>query len=420
MIGRRSERLGLAERELASPTPVSPATGGRWSGEGLLGKVALLLFGLLLPLLVLEAALRLAGPILPGFYRTGTDLVVHPVFGHFHQPSFVGWRKTAEFTVQERINSKGLRERELPYEKPPRTGRVLMLGDSFVEAVQVEAGQTVSSRLEGLLNEGGARAEVINGGVGGFGTAQAWLFFRDEGYRYSPDLVLLVVYLGNDVRNNSSRLDNDVRLRTEPYFALESDGSLRQLDLSAKRAPREGAGDQLKRVLRASALFNVFETGVLEKLDGDEDVEEGYSWSKNERVFQARYTRDWEEAWEITEALLAQVKREVEGRGGRLVLVAAPSDLQVRPADWERILRENSLPAKDFDLEKPNRLLAEIAGRQMLPLIDLLPEFRRAEAASAGGLFFRQNRHWTPEGHQVAAAVIRDELRRLGLTPAAR
>jgi hypothetical protein len=393
-------------------------TAARSRGRALVPKIALALAALLLPLLALEVALRLFGPILPGFYRTGTDLVAHPIFGHFHQPNVVVWRRTPEFVAAERINSKGLRDRELPYEKPAGAQRLLVLGDSYVEADQVDAREMLTTRLEALI---GGRTEVINAGVGGFGTAQEWLFFREEGYRYQPDVVLVVFFIGNDVRNNSARLDNDARLLTEPYFGLAADGSLTPVDASSKVKPRaEGPFDGIKRGLRASVLYNVFETGVLEKLGQDDESEDVYTWSKNEEVYQARYSRDWEDAWAVTRALLAALKSDLEARGARLVLVAAPSDLQVRPDDWERLLRSKRLQARDFDLEKPNRLLAEIAGKLGVPLVDLLPKFRRAEAESRSGLFFRQNRHWTPDGHAVAARVIHAELTRLGLAPVGR
>ena len=386
--------------------------------RALLTKLALALFTLLLPLLVLELALRMFGPILPGFYRTGTDLVAHPIFGHFHQPNVVVWRRTPEFVAAERINSKGLRDRELPYEKSAGAQRILVLGDSYVEADQVDAREMVTTRLETLI---GGRTEVINAGVGGYGTAQEWLFFREEGYRYQPDVVLVVFFIGNDVRNNSAKLDNDSRLLTEPYFGLAADGSLTPVDARSKVKPRaEGPLDGIKRPLRGSVLYNVFETGVLEKLGQDDESEDVYTWSKNEEVYQVRYSRDWEDAWAVTRALLAALKSDVEARGASLVLVAAPSDLQVRTDDWERLLRSKRFQARDFDLEKPNRLLAEIADRLGLPLIDLLPEFRRAEPESHSGLFFRQNRHWTADGHTVAAQVIHAELTRLGLAPAGR
>jgi hypothetical protein len=261
----------------------------------------------------------------------------------------------------------------------------------------------------------------MNAGVGGFGTGQEWLYYREEGYRYDPDLVVVVFFIGNDVRNNSPKLDNDARLRTEPYFAPGPDGELTRLDVSAKgKPPSAGPLDSIKPALRSSLLYNVFETGVLEKLGQDDESEDIYTWSRNEEIYQARSSRDWDEAWAVTGSELAALKADVEAHGARMVLVAAPTDLQVRTDDWERLLRSKRFQPKDYDLEKPNRLLSEIASRLRVPLIDLLPEFRRAEAESSTGLFFRQNRHWTPDGHAVAARVIGDGLGRLGLVSAAR
>ena len=111
----------------------------------------MLQFGLVLPLLLLEAAIRLFGPIMPGNYSTGTFLTPHPVFGRYHVPGFNGWLKTREFTTRVRINAAGLRGPERPYAKPPGTRRILVVGDSFVEAAQVQEPEAVVGRLEAAV-----------------------------------------------------------------------------------------------------------------------------------------------------------------------------------------------------------------------------------------------------------------------------
>src|ERR1043166_7044657 len=52
-----------------------------------------------------------------------------PLTGHGHRPN----SQARLMGVDVRINSKGLREREIPYERTPSTRRILMLGDSFTE-----------------------------------------------------------------------------------------------------------------------------------------------------------------------------------------------------------------------------------------------------------------------------------------------
>ena len=145
-------------------------------------RLALLASGLVVPLPLVEIAIRLFGPLLPGTYSTGTFLTTHPVYGRFHVPGFDGWVKSPEFTSRVSINSLGLRGPEQPYEKRPGVTRILVLGDSFVEAAQVDQDQGVVARLEAALNEDGSGSyEVLNGGVGGWGTAQEYIYLTSEG-----------------------------------------------------------------------------------------------------------------------------------------------------------------------------------------------------------------------------------------------
>src|SRR5262249_31296523 len=61
----------------------------------------------------------------------------------------------------------------------------------------VEQGACFTERLEAALPD----TDVINAGVPGYSTAQEMLFYEQEGQRYRPDLVLLVV-VPNDLTDN--------------------------------------------------------------------------------------------------------------------------------------------------------------------------------------------------------------------------
>src|SRR5262249_28162330 len=81
--------------------------------------------------------------------------------------------------------------------KPIGKYRILALGDSFTEGVQVKEDELFSARLEKTDPE----LEVINAGVGGYGTIQEYLYLTNEGLRFRPDLVLLMFY-DNDLSDN--------------------------------------------------------------------------------------------------------------------------------------------------------------------------------------------------------------------------
>jgi hypothetical protein len=113
------------------------------------------------------------------------------------------WQSSPDYHVNVRTNSRGLRsDREIPYEKPPGVFRILGLGDSFALGYEVDLEDTYLHQLEEKLHEKGAKnVEVVNLAVAGFGTEEELITLKYEGFKYSPDLVLLG-YFQNDLDDN--------------------------------------------------------------------------------------------------------------------------------------------------------------------------------------------------------------------------
>jgi hypothetical protein len=143
--------------------------------------------------------------------------------------SLLGWRnqpgqqgifeKPPVFRTKVSINSKGLRDKEYPYERVPGKRRILVLGDSYAWGFGVEQREIFTEVLENMFDD----VEVINSGVSGYGNDQELLWFQTEGVRYKPDLVMVVV-CGNDLYENSYEFVND--LYHKPRFRLDSLGGL--------------------------------------------------------------------------------------------------------------------------------------------------------------------------------------------------
>src|SRR5688572_1592953 len=129
----------------------------------------------------------------------------------YHYP----WLPPGE-QVEVAINSRGLRGPELP---PRKTGRrVVVYGDSFVEARSTRMPDTFPAQLEAALRPRvPAPVEVLNAGVTGYGPDQALARLERDLVDLEPDVVVIVVYAGNDfgdvVRNQIYRLDGGGRLQ---------------------------------------------------------------------------------------------------------------------------------------------------------------------------------------------------------------
>ena len=124
----------------------------------------------------------------------------------------------SDYRELETINSKGLRDDEHPYHRGDQF-RILLLGDSFVEAREVPLEVTFYARLEEILD-----VEVIVGGHHGWGMDNELLWYRHEGSKYNADLVLLLYQPGNDVQDNSTTINYEPG--QVPYFLLAADGRL--------------------------------------------------------------------------------------------------------------------------------------------------------------------------------------------------
>ncbi len=89
-------------------------------------------------------------------------------------------------------NSLGLRDEEIPVEKPEGEIRLLTIGDSTVLGFGVEAGRTFSQLLEKNLREKTrARVQVVNAGIPGYTSCQSLLYLERRGLRLDPSVVIV-------------------------------------------------------------------------------------------------------------------------------------------------------------------------------------------------------------------------------------
>ena len=122
-------------------------------------------------------------------------------------------------------NGKGYRGPEVAYEKPEDTYRILIIGDSFVEAIQVDYEKTFQALLQEQLNAFDTperRYEVVAMGRTGWGTVHEAAYYQIEGYKYQADLVILLFYV-NDVADNYPRFFYPNINNTNFEFVFERD-----------------------------------------------------------------------------------------------------------------------------------------------------------------------------------------------------
>jgi hypothetical protein len=420
-----------------------------------LGRLFLIIFGLFTPLLLLEIGVRVMG-LAPPSQPNPAIWQPHPLFGWWHIPHSGGIFHSDynEFETEVRINARGLRDREIGYDNPAGAVRILSLADSFGEALQVNLEETYHKQLESrLIDSLGQPVEVINAGVGGWGTDQEAIFYLAEGFRYEPDIVLLAFFIRNDAINNYGPLEierNGGRQQKE-FFTLSAAGELippplEQNNNAGNSEPVQsfqinpngptpnnlsaaGAPPPLlplaDRLWRGSALYRFLvpylrdippvlqQLGPSGILGGEAVIRAGHPTVPMPFfVYQAPPDKRFEAAWTLTEAIIARLRDEIEGRGSRLVVVIIAAPEQIYSDAWERTLAaQPAMQSLNWDLDAPNRRLTAFLAKENILYLDLLPVFRQAAVQpETPPLHLRHDQHWTAAGHRLAAEAIHEFL----------
>jgi hypothetical protein len=99
------------------------------------------------------------------------------------------WRVRDEIAAPYRINAQGWNSGSGDYDVARRPGieRIAIVGDSFVEALQVPNGQSVGERLATELGGGGHPVEIYRFGISGAPLSQYMQMTEREVVRYRPD-----------------------------------------------------------------------------------------------------------------------------------------------------------------------------------------------------------------------------------------
>jgi lysophospholipase L1-like esterase len=368
-----------------------------------------------------EVVLRRLAPDRPSFYISDPAAIFRLRPGtraRYHYP----WMPPGE-EVEVAINSRGFRGRETAARKSG--ARVVVYGDSFIEARDTRLEDTFPAQLEAALRELQGAVEVVNAGVSGYGPDQVVARLDSDLADLQPDLVVLALYAGNDggdvVRDQIWTLDAGGGLqRGRPVLdegirsALEERSGWRALATvravsrlwaklgdpgpaaTAEVASTEGAlrecrqeyDDALHRPGRVSHLFR-------DHYDADLAA-----WPRSDS---ARYKR------RLLAEVLAEAGRRVAARSVPLLLVAIPAGSDISPTHPRRV---DGARFPEYRPQALTDVIEEIAASARLPLVNLFGPFREQRDRV---LFYPMNGHWNAAAQALAARLVAERIAALGL-----
>lgn len=359
----------------------------------LVARIGVAIASLVIALLLAEGAVRLLHPQ-PLVLRRPD--VWYPVAG-------LGWNRAANLdttvnfggagVVHLRTDAEGNRIRATASgdARPPAL-RVLAIGDSFVEALQVEYEETMTARVEDAL----ARAmdvgvEVRCAGVGGFNPNQYRLLSRQRLQQARYDLQLVFLYTGNDVVDAPA-----------DWLPPRHPAPVHRL-----RAPRSASFAEVR-----DAIFHPVNGWLEERSQAFlllrremEPLLARVGLTAKTIPFHIRKRDAGAARWDVTADVCAGIARDAAGQNVPTAFVLIPPAF----AFVDEPLAELGFDPETMDLLQPHRLLRRKLEVRGLWIIDLLPAFARSTAEGAC-CYGEVDSHLNAEGHRVAASVIAPRL----------
>jgi hypothetical protein len=326
-----------------------------------------------------------------------------------------------------------LRDREHSLVKPAGTLRIAVLGNSYTEAMQVPLEQTYWAVMERELARASLpdvrNVEVINFGVGGFGTAQELITLRTKVWKYKPDVVLLAFLTGNDVLYNYRELNQQPQ---SPYFVYRA-GRL-VLDQSFRSLVRSGRIKGLESVLERHSVvvetalhirmsFKQWVFTLRQKLSGarqqferagntDASSEQNdITVMSNHQVYVPPHDGKWKEAWRVTEGLIRMMRDEVGSHGAVFFIATLTNAPQVHPD--ERVRQRFASKLGVSDLNYPDRRIRQLAEQEHIPsvhLVETMAAMAIAEKIEWHGFGGSAAGHWNEAGNRMAGQLVAARL----------
>ena len=393
-------------------------------------RLAIVLVSTTVALLLVELGLWILD-IVPTRSPYATQFIEHDsVRGWRNVPGATGYYTTDEFHTPLRYNERGFRG-PLPDAGATRGRyRVVMLGDSFVEAFTVLEHERVSEVLERRLasSDTGTGVEVIALGTSGYANDQQLLWLEREAISYEPDLVVLMFYY-NDIWGN---INDEYSFGPKPRYTVEGDSLCLENVPVPVPDPRAGSQESIPRraavwltehsriaslgsrvaksspgVRSIAIRLGLAEESARIAFDGPSSEIPSEFLPYGEPGLPAV-----DSAWMVTEALIARMRTISQGAGANFLVFYIPFRSTVQRGAGATP-EDRSLPDIPLGADSVLRRLESVCARHSIDCVDPTGAFVAAarERASAGErLYFNYDWHWTAGGHALAGELLADHI----------
>lgn len=315
--------------------------------------------------------------------------------------------KENDHPITGKFNGFGWRDHEWSIAKSANTFRIAVLGDSFVEAFQVESDRTFAAIIEQEMNKNSdTKIELMNFGRSGFTQTEELIVLKNDVIQFDPDMVILFFLPDNDIQDVS----RETAYGSRPFYRVDESGGL-ILDTSFNGTTEYKIRSIINHVKQRSALasllterYNAFKQQLNKNKFKDNDkVQKGINGflSLCTTSPDQKYVR----SYQLNKRLIKEIAEYSEGKGIRFMLATISTSAYKPEIEQQYISIDPSFNANFFEDD-----LREFAGTLNIDYLGLQRTFRQSYEKTGESLHWG---HWNYQGHEVVADVLSDKLKRI-------
>jgi|CXWL01.1.fsa_nt_gi lysophospholipase L1-like esterase len=269
---------------------------------------------------------------------------------------------------------------------------ILILGDSFMEAVQVDDRNTTAEQLSRQLHAAtGLNVKAVNTGVAQWDPNQYLLQAQLELTRGKYDLGLVFIYLGNDIVPKAIEhfpprqpdLRRQVAMETYPLWGKVRDRILYPMN------------DFLRTSSHLFLFIKKNTSNILMRLR--------LSGTAIPPVFFK--DKDKLPDWNVTALLCQRIGREFNRRRTPVIFVLIPTSFQVDETAFKSYLAAYRISPTAVDSMQPNRILGNKLRALHLVVLDPLERFKIL-TAQGHQLYGHADNHLNALGYEELASAV--------------
>ncbi|MEK6765731.1 MAG: SGNH/GDSL hydrolase family protein [Planctomycetota bacterium] len=305
-------------------------------------------------------------------------------------PNWNGRHKHYDYDVSYSTNSHGFRNDFNTKQGQAGLGYAFV-GDSFTFSFGVNDNETFIQLLNSQEKHGNV---YFNFGVPGYSTDQEYLLIRRTVLHFSPDVILLVVYLGNDLFDNELPFPLQAN-RAKPYYELVSNELvLRNTPVPMEPKPQEQYKKDLTRVVLGE---DVKANGLIARIVNRIEM---LRLLKHNLLKPPDYSAEFEDRFEhaihLFTVIVDQIRNACIQKEVKMKLILMPGRSFVEQpysasAQFQNYLRKR---------------IVENSEDMKVDVIDLAAYLRERYQRNPGKWYYPNEGHLTAEGHRIVLDIL--------------